>query len=875
MAADLIGKFLKTVFGSRNDRILKTMIPIVEGVNALESELEALSDSKLRGKTDEFRRRLGDGETLDDLLVEAFAVMREAAKRVLGQRHFDVQLIGGLALHRGMIAEMVTGEGKTLVSTLPAYLNGLTGKGVHIVTVNDYLARRDRHWIGPIHEMLGLKVGVIQSEMGPRERIEEYAADITYGTNNEFGFDYLRDNMKMSVETQAQGRLHFAIVDEVDSILVDEARTPLIISGPAEESTDKYYQADRVVRQLRRKPEHLPDELPEEHAIDWDFEIKEKEHQATLTERGIVKAQRLLGVEDFFTGRNMDWPHHLEQSLKAHSLYRRDKEYVVKEGEVIIVDEFTGRLMAGRRWSDGLHQAVEAKENLRIREENQTLATITFQNFFRLYDKISGMTGTALTEAGEFHKIYGLDVLVIPTNKPLIRLSEPDRIYRTEKEKYLAVLDEIIQVHRSGRPILVGTTSIEKSELLSGLLDKRGVPHEVLNAKQHEREAQIVAKAGHSGNVTIATNMAGRGTDILLGDGVADIGGLHIVGTERHEARRIDNQLRGRAGRQGDPGSSSFFLSLEDDLMRIFARDWVKTVLGKLGMEEGQEIQSKMVSRMISRVQRKMEEHNFEIRKNLLEYDEVMDRQRKVVYSNRQEILQRTRLRDRVHEYLEDVVESMVEQHLVRPAEGEEPSLPGLLDAFRYKFDIALGVAEVEGLSNDELVQKLLEVVRRAYAEREKVLGEEQMRRLEGFLLLSAFDTKWKDHLYAMDSLRSGIGLRAYAQEDPKNAYRMEGSAMFQQMIAAIQDEVTDFIFKVRLREEDEEELAGIWEESEAVHEEYDATRAQMEAGIAGSQTGEKPKPIVRDQPKVGRNDPCPCGSGKKFKKCCLQKGPG
>jgi preprotein translocase subunit SecA len=566
----------------------------------------------------------------------------------------------------------------------------------------------------------------------------------------------------------------------------------------------------------------------------------------------------------------MDWPHHLEQALKAHHLYIRDKEYVVKDGEVIIVDEFTGRMMSGRRWSDGLHQAVEAKENLRIREENQTLATITFQNFFRLYDKVAGMTGTAATEAPEFFKIYRLEVLVMPTNRPLIRLTEPDRIYRTEKEKYHAVIDEIVKTHAAGRPMLVGTTSIEKSEVLSRLLDLRGIKHEVLNAKQHEREAVIVQMAGQPGQVTIATNMAGRGTDIVLGEGVAGRGGLHIIGTERHEARRIDNQLRGRAGRQGDPGSSVFFLSLEDDLMRIFARDWVKGVLGKLGMEEGQEIRSGMVSRMIGRVQRKMEEHNFEIRKNLLEYDEVMDRQRKVVYSNRQEILEGKGLKERVLEYIEDVVGSMVDQHLVHPSEGEDPSVPGLVAAFQYKFDIDVDRASLDGLEAKEAEELLRRRAIDAYEARERQLGREHMQRIEGYLLLSAFDTRWKDHLYAMDSLRSGIGLRAYAQEDPKNAYRLEGSSMFQQMIAGIQDEVTDLIFKVRLTAEAEQELTGIWSESEAVHESYDATRSQMEAGVEGSHSREAPKPIVRDVPKVGRNDPCPCGSGKKYKRCCL-----
>jgi len=869
--ADILGKVLKALFGSRNERIIKQMMPVVGEVNALEPEFEKLSDAALRGKTDEFRKRLADGEKVDDLLPEAFAAVREAACRTVGLRHYDVQIVGGIALHRGMIGEMMTGEGKTLVGSLPAYLNALTGNGVHIVTVNDYLARRDRSWIGPVFEMLGLTTGVIQSHMDPHERIPQYEADITYGTNNEFGFDYLRDNMKMSAETQAQGRLHYAIIDEVDSILVDEARTPLIISGPAEESTDKYYQSDRVARQLKRKPESLPDDLPEEYAVDWDYEVKEKEHSAVLTERGIVKAQRLLKVDDFFTGRNMDWPHHLEQSLKAHSLYRRDKEYVVNDGQVIIVDEFTGRMMEGRRWSDGLHQAVEAKENLRIREENQTLATITFQNFFRLYDKIAGMTGTAATEASEFFKIYKLEVLIIPTNRPLVRLTEPDRIYRTEKEKYLAVLQEIHEIHATGRPILVGTTSIEKSEILSNLLNKRGIPHEVLNAKHHEREAQIVANAGQESSVVIATNMAGRGTDIILGPGVAKRGGLHIVSTERHEARRIDNQLRGRAGRQGDPGSSVFFLSLEDDLMRIFARDWVKGVLGKLGMEEGQEISSGMVSRMIGRVQRKMEEHNFEIRKNLLEYDEVMDRQRKVVYSNRQEILDGMNLRKRIFEYLEDVVHSMVEQHLIQPPEGEEPSVRELAEAFDRRFLVEVDPEKLDGDSPKEIEGQLFKTVTDAYDDREKVLGDDQMRRLERYLLLSAFDTKWKDHLYAMDSLRSGIGLRAYAQEDPKNSYRMEGSAMFQQMIASIQDEVTDYVLKVRLAEEEDDDLSDAYRETEARHDEYDATRRQMEAGIAGSQGGEKPKPITRDQPKVGRNDPCPCGSGKKYKQCCLR----
>jgi preprotein translocase subunit SecA len=866
MVTDFFGRLVRRLFGSRNERVIRTMLPLVDRINALEPEFEPLSDAALREKTAEFRRRLADGETLDDLLPEAFAVAREAAKRTLGQRPYDVQLIGGIVLHRGMIAEMVTGEGKTLVASMPAYLNALEGKGVHIVTVNDYLARRDRAWMGPVYESLGLTVGVIQSEMDPRKRQPEYAADITYGTNNEFGFDYLRDNMKISVASQAQKRLHYAIVDEVDSILIDEARTPLIISGPAEESTDKYGKADGVVRRLVRKPAHLPDELPEDVPVEWDFEIKEKEHQAVLTERGIVRAQKLLGVEDFYTGAD-DWPHHIEQALKAHHLYELDSEYVIKEGEVIIVDEFTGRMMPGRRWSDGLHQAVEAKHGLRVREENQTLATITFQNFFRLYDKISGMTGTAQTEASEFYKIYKLEVVAIPTNRPLIRFTEPDRIFRTEREKLIAVCAEIEEVHRKGRPMLVGTTSIEKSERLSKLLTQHGVPHEVLNAKHHEREAVIVAKAGQRGNVTIATNMAGRGTDILLGGGVADIGGLHIVGTERHEARRIDNQLRGRAGRQGDPGSSVFFLSLEDDLMRIFARDWVKTVLEKVGMTEGQEIRSALVSRMIGRVQRKMEEHNFEIRKNLLEYDEVMDRQRKVVYGNRQQILGGTRLKERIDEYFEDVVHDLVDRFLVHPEDGTETSAEKLLEAFERKFTFGVEAKEIENLDPSGVEEKLLAAVRAGYVRREEELTPEVMRQVEQAVLLDVFDKRWKDHLYAMDSLRSGIGLRAYAQEDPKNAYRMEGSRMFGQMIGTIQDEVSDRIFRERPYEE-MVELARRWKEARAVHEAYDATRSQMEAGIAGSQAGEALKPIRRDRQKVGRNDDCPCGSGKKVKKC-------
>jgi preprotein translocase subunit SecA len=877
-----LGRIFQKIFGSANDRLLKRLWPVVDRINALEPEFNVLTDEALRAKTGEYRARLEKGEALDDLLPEAFAAVREAARRAIGQRHYDVQLIGGIALHRGMIAEMVTGEGKTLVATLAAYLNALPGHGVHVVTVNDYLAKRDGEWMAPVFNMLGLSVGAIQSKMSSAERIVEYGCDITYGTNNEFGFDYLRDNMKVRLEDQAQGKLSFAIIDEVDSILIDEARTPLIISGPAEESTDKYAKADRVAKKLRPKPADLPEELPEGTPITWDFEINEKDHRVTLTERGQETVNRAWGEpiwqetedgsvleESELNPKNLDVPHYIEQSLRAHNLYKRDVDYVVKQGEVVIVDEFTGRLMDGRRWSDGLHQAVEAKERLRIKEENQTLATITFQNFFRLYDKISGMTGTALTEAAEFYKIYKLDVLVIPTNRRLIRSSEPDKIYRTAKEKYLAVIDEIVQVNGQGRPILVGTTSVEKSELLAGLLQRRGVGHEVLNAKHHEREAQIVAEAGLAGRVTIATNMAGRGTDITLGEGVREKGGLHIIGTERHEARRIDNQLRGRSGRQGDPGSSTFYLSLEDDLMRIFAREWVSGILQKLGMEEGQEIQSGMVSRMIERVQRKMETHNFEIRKNLLEYDQVMDEQRKLVYSRRQDILEGKELKRIMLEHLEDAVRDLADSYTTNLGPRSEWDLEGLrkLLRSRFRFELNGDIDDGEG----DLGEAIYERIAKQYDEREAEVGSQDMRRLERFLLLNAYDTKWKDHLYAMDALKAGIGMRAYAQEDPKIKYKEEGYRMFAQMLELVREEAAGLIFNVQISHEAEEQLGDIWDAEEFVHEDfggYEGHARQVEAGIEGSRA-ERPEPIRRDSPKVGRNDACPCGSGKKYKKCC------
>jgi preprotein translocase subunit SecA len=785
---EFIGRALKRVFGSRNDRILRALAPVVGSVNALEPQYEALSDAKLRAKTAEFRARLKKGETLDDLLPEAFAACRESAKRTLGMRHFDVQLLGGMVLHQGKIAEMATGEGKTLVATLPTYLNALAGEGVHVVTVNDYLARRDAKWMGPIFQALDMRVGVIQAQMPPHIRIPQYRCDVTYGTNSEFGFDYLRDNMKMRLDDQCQqGRHAFAVVDEVDSILIDEARTPLIIAGQAEESTERYYAADRVVKQLK-ETEH--------------YEVNEKDHHVVLTEAGIDRVHELLGVSSIYDKDSIDWVHHVDVALKGNYLYKRDKEYVVEdEGEgpeVIIVDEFTGRKMKGRRWSDGLHQAVEAKEGLRIREENQTLATITYQNFFRLYRKLAGMTGTALTEAEEFSKIYNLDVVSIPANRKMRRTASEDLIYRTEREKYAAVVAEIEKVHGQGRPVLLGTTSVEKSEKLSAMLTAKSIPHDLLNAKQHEREAHIIAKAGQRGAVTIATNMAGRGTDIILGPGIAELGGLHVVGTERHEARRIDNQLRGRAGRQGDPGSSQFFLSLEDDLMRIFAKQWVSDFLGKLGMQEGEEIQSGMVSRMIERVQRKMEAHNFDIRKNLLEYDAVNNDQRKVVYGWRQAILLEKDQEDRVSWAIDGACEGLANHFLV-VEEGTEPDVEALRRAFQQRFqDEAPAAAVLKGRNPDTAAKLLADRAREIYAKRREEVGAERMKELERYVVLQTIDDKWKDHLHALDYLRTGIGMRGYGQEDPKVVYRREAANYFDQMISSIREQIVELMFRIQ-----------------------------------------------------------------------------
>jgi len=881
---------LKRVFGSRNDRVIRRLLPLVESVNALEPEFEGLSDEALHRKTGEFRERLASKkETLDDLLPEAFAAAREAAKRTIGQRPFDVQILGGIVLHRGAIAEMVTGEGKTLTAVAPAYLNALTGRGVHVVTVNDYLARRDAAWMGPIFRALAMTVGCIQSPMHSDERIPQYQADVTYGTNSEFGFDYLRDNMKTSPDLQCQRDRQFAIIDEVDSILIDEARTPLIISGPAEEATDRYYLADRVVRRWKANQKGIeradlddlvaksvkslgPEREEERLRIEQNhyFVYSEKGHSAYLTEEGIVAAQKELGVADFFAPEvtSLNWPHHLEQAVRAHMLYEKERDYVVNDGEVIIVDEFTGRLMEGRRWSDGLHQAVEAKEGIKIREENQTLATVTIQNFFRLYDKLAGMTGTALTEAAEFFKIYRLDVVVVPTNRPLIRHAADDRVFLTEKEKWSAVLDEIAGVHGQGRPILVGTTSIETSERLSAMIQRKGIRHEVLNAKYHEREAAIVARAGEHGALTIATNMAGRGTDILLGEGVAKIGGLHIIGTERHESRRIDNQLRGRAGRQGDPGSSVFFVSLEDSLMRKFAREKVKWLLAKLGMGQGQEISSPLVTRSIERAQKKTEEYNFDIRKNLLEYDKVNDEQRKAIYERRNAILRSEQLEETAW----DLVDLLLDRQIGANIDAKTPAADwtvGEVSAWvRRKFGLEIDAEEIRAAGSPEAATKLVRGrIGAALEAAKEAMGEEDFRRTLRFLLLSAFDDKWKEHLRELDALRAGIGLRSYAQVDPKIEYRREASSMFEEMQSTIAETFTDNLFRVRVTSSMDDLLSGKWKPTSAQQAQVEAFEAKRETAPVGS-APERLEPIRRAEPRRGRNEPCHCGSGLKYKNC-------
>ncbi|MFQ5744356.1 MAG: preprotein translocase subunit SecA [Acidobacteriota bacterium] len=845
----MLNTLLAKVIGTHTERELKRIRDCyVEPINALEPQMQSLSDDQLRAKTSEFRARLTEGAELDELLAEAFAVAREAGRRSIQMRHFDVQLIGGVILHEGKIAEMATGEGKTLVATLAAYLNALTGKGVHVVTVNDYLARRDRDWMGPLYEFLGLRVGTIQHDMPDEERRQAYSADVTYGTNNEFGFDYLRDNMKFRLEEMVQPTHNFAIVDEVDSILIDEARTPLIISGPAEESTELYYRLDRIIPQLEEER---------------DYEIDLQHRTASLTEEGVALVEKLLGVENLYDASHIDLVHHVQQALKAHALFKLDRDYLVKDGQVVIVDEFTGRMMPGRRWSDGLHQAVEAKENVKIERENQTLATITFQNYFRMYDKLAGMTGTAITEAAEFDKIYELDVLEIPTNKPLRRQENADVIFRTEPEKWKAVVDEIVAQQESGRPVLVGTTSIEKSEKLSHMLGKKGVKHVVLNAKHHEREAEIVALAGQRNTVTIATNMAGRGTDIVLGEGVTDVGGLHVLGTERHEARRIDNQLRGRTGRQGDPGSSQFFLSLEDDLLRVFGMDKLQGVMRRLGMEEGVPIEDRMVTRAIERAQRQVEARNFETRKHLLEYDDVMEKQRQVIYSLRRKLMEGGEApRKFITSTAEEILDWLMDQHCDTELDPEDWNQQELQRQLAYFFglDIKKLPVNLDTDSREEIRAGLWSAVQARYSNKLERIGE-VMPQFETWICLQVVDSRWKEHLYALDRLKEGIGLRGYGQRDPLVEYKRESFDMYREMHDRIQGEVVRYAFQL-------EPMSPQEREQELARQRAQAQQTQRIAAAAGG-GGTAVQTVVREKQKIGRNDPCPCGSGKKYKKCC------
>ena len=830
--------FLKKLFGDDNENEIRRMEEYVERINALEPALKSLSDASLAAKTVEFRQRLENGETLELLLPEAFAVVREASLRTTGMRHFDVQLLGGVTLHEGKIAEMKTGEGKTLVATLPVYLNALEGKGVHLVTVNDYLAKRDSEWMGQIYRFLGLSVGLIAHGLDFADRKAAYAADITYGTNNEFGFDYLRDNMVIYAEQMVQRPLHYAIVDEVDSILIDEARTPLIISGPGEKSTDLYYVLAKVVPKLREGE---------------DFTIDEKLHTVAPTEAGIAKAERALNVKNLYENENMELSHHFNQALRAHALMHRDKDYVVKDGEVIIVDEFTGRLMFGRRYSDGLHQAIEAKEGVKIERESQTLATITFQNYFRMYKKLAGMTGTAKTEEQEFRKIYALDVVVIPTHRSMVRTDFPDVIYKTKRAKYKAAVNEIAELNAKGQPVLVGTTSIAQSEALSDMLKRQGVVHNVLNAKFHEMEAQIISQAGQPGAVTIATNMAGRGTDIVLGDGVPDLGGLHIIGTERHESRRIDNQLRGRSGRQGDPGSSRFYLSLEDDLMRLFGADNISSLMDKLGMEEDEPIEHALISRSIEQAQKKVEAHHFNTRKHVLEYDDVMNQQREVIYGQRRQILHGENLRENIFFMIGKLADRGLQLFADEKSHPEDWDFDALIeyaeDLFAAEGD--LKKAELEQMNREELREELIDAANENYDRRELLFGAENMRDLEKVVMLKVVDAKWMEHLDAMDMLRQGIGLRAYGQKDPLIEYKIEAFDMFGQMIENIQEDIVRYIYRVNIVTQVEDRLA----QATAVH---------------GDE--ELPKEPLRNKDAVGRNDACPCGSGKKYKKCCGAK---
>jgi preprotein translocase subunit SecA len=904
----MLTKILQKVVGTKNERELKRLKPIVERINALEPSMQKLSDAELQRKTVEFKERLEKGESLDSLLPEAFAVVRETARRVLGMRHFDVQLMGGIVLHQGKIAEMKTGEGKTLVATLPAYLNALTGKGVHIVTVNDYLAKRDAEWMGPIYRFLGLTVGYITSGMDNEERKKAYLCDITYGTNSEFGFDYLRDNMKYSLEDMVQRGHYYAIIDEVDSILIDEARTPLIISGPSEESTDLYYYVDEIVRKLKK---------------DVHFTVDEKSKSAHLTEEGIAECERLLGIKNLYHPRYVRLVHHINQALRAHHLFKRDVDYVVKDGKVIIVDEFTGRLMPGRRWSDGLHQAIEAKERLRIEAENQTLAMITIQNYFRMYEKLAGMTGTAETEAAEFKEIYNLDVVVIPTHKPMIREDLPDLVFRTMKEKFERVVQEIEENYRKGRPVLVGTTSIEKSEILSRMLKKKKIPHQVLNAKHHEKEAQIIAQAGRSHAVTIATNMAGRGVDILLGgnpEGLAKmqlenegydvsqiperdwyevlnmakegkdpttkyperwaqvlyekvlecqkdaekvraLGGLYIIGTERHESRRVDNQLRGRSGRQGDPGASRFFLSLEDDLLRLFGSDKIKAFIDKLGLPEGEPLEHPWLSKAIEQAQKKVEAYHFDIRKHLLEYDDVMNMQREVIYSQRKEILKSESIKDWILSLIDETCEELVEETILSERNLQPEEVEALVKRYQEVFATPLKLPE-NLTTKSEILTYLQDFTKQKYEEREKNIGSDLMRNLENYFLLTTIDNLWKEHLLMLDHVKESVGLRGYGQKNPLQEYKKEAYHLFVSLMKRIRETTLSYLFRIELREEAEKVQEMVLEEGE-----IDESRLEFAKKDVFAEEEKKNQPIKTE--KVGRNDPCPCGSGKKYKKCC------
>jgi len=969
----MLKHLVQKIIGTKNERELNRLRPRVETVNALEPEMQRLREADFKARTAALRERVervaraaaetdGDAKTvLDEILPEAFALCREVGRRVLSMRHFDMQLIGGMVLHEGKIAEMATGEGKTLVATLPVYLNALTGKGVHVITVNDYLAKRDTQWMGPIYHALGLSVGVLQHEtsylfdptvratdmrlanLRPCSRQDAYRADVTYGTNSEFGFDYLRDNMKFSAAEFVQRELHYAIVDEVDNILIDEARTPLIISGPSEESTDKYYVIDRIIPRLKRAATITSGKLHEiEATTTGDFIVDEKARTVALTESGVLTVEKLLGVKNLYEPANIDLVHHVQQGLRAHSLYKRDVDYVVKEGEVIIVDEFTGRLMPGRRWSDGLHQAVEAREKLKIQRENQTLASITIQNYFRMYGKLAGMTGTADTEAAEFAQIYNLDVMVIPTNRPLIRTNYNDVVYKTQREKLNAVADEIGELHTLGRPVLVGTTSIEKSEALAALLKRRGIPHQILNAKPMyaEREAEIVAQAGRLKAVTISTNMAGRGTDILLGgtpkflatdlvrrgqvsrdgldpaeyDGVlaevrdmqryglletddpesyalalarvrketeaehqkvVELDGLHILATERHEARRIDNQLRGRSGRQGDPGSSRFYLSLEDDLLRLFAQERIAKIMDKLGMQEGEPIEHPWVTRAIETAQKRVEAHNFEIRKHLLEYDDVMNTQRKIIYSERRKLLEGEDIREVVEGMIEEVLDGLLELYTSEDTYPEEWDMGGLAEALKRQFDLQVSWTkeEKEALTRTLLKDDLLQKIQGAYRAREAQVGTDMMRYLERMIFLQVVDSAWKDHLLAMDHLKEGIGLRGYGQKDPLIEYKREGFEMFEAMEARVAKDAIEYLMKVQVAVEPER-VAQAADLSELPLTPPGDGRRRRERELTPTRSlrpAAAPAMTAAPRAKVGRNDPCPCGSGKKYKKCCGQ----